>query len=164
LGSVPGDNGVTVIVTVADAPLVRKTRSQVTNGDLATVFFISVLGQIQSASLAQQGAGQVSSGTPFCRINAAFHLATERRMYAVAKNSVVRPAQYEQAYQSEQVSYLAEAQQLVERGPHTFIVGTRYQSGEFDTMNDIDSGYKAKPAIDTPARERFTTTATMLTK
>src|SRR2546428_4226120 len=28
---------------------------------------------------------------PFCRINAAFHLATERRIYAAAKNCVVRP-------------------------------------------------------------------------
>src|SRR6266571_4464736 len=36
-------------------------------------------------------ARQISSGTPFCRINAAFHLATERRIYAAAKNSVVRP-------------------------------------------------------------------------
>ncbi len=36
------------------------------------------------------GAGQISSDTPFCRINAAFHLATERRIYAAAKNSVVR--------------------------------------------------------------------------
>ena len=27
----------------------------------------------------------------FCRINAAFHLATERRIYAAAKNCVVRP-------------------------------------------------------------------------
>ena len=33
------------------------------------------------------GAGQISSGSPFCRINAAFHLATERRIYAAAKNS-----------------------------------------------------------------------------
>src|SRR6266567_5216868 len=41
--------------------------------------------------LEQRGAGQISSGTPFCRINAAFHLATERRIYAGAKNSVVRP-------------------------------------------------------------------------
>ena len=38
-----------------------------------------------------EGAGQISSGTPFCRINAAFHLASERRIYAAAKNSVVRP-------------------------------------------------------------------------
>jgi hypothetical protein len=37
------------------------------------------------------GAGQISSGTPLCRINAAFHHATERRIYAAAKNSVVRP-------------------------------------------------------------------------
>jgi len=37
-----------------------------------------------------QGAGQISSGTPFCRINAAFHPAAERRIYAAAKNSVVR--------------------------------------------------------------------------
>jgi len=37
------------------------------------------------------GAGQISSDTPFCRINAAFHLATERRIDAAAKNSVVRP-------------------------------------------------------------------------
>src|SRR5439155_14872773 len=37
------------------------------------------------------GAGQISSGTPFCRINAAFHPTTERRIYAAAKNSVVRP-------------------------------------------------------------------------
>src|SRR6266498_3510684 len=28
---------------------------------------------------------------PFCRINAAFHLATEGRIFAAAKNSVVRP-------------------------------------------------------------------------
>ena len=28
---------------------------------------------------------------PFCRINAAFHLATERRIYAAAKNCVVHP-------------------------------------------------------------------------
>ena len=39
----------------------------------------------------KMGAGQISSGTPFCRINAAFRLATERRSYAAAKNSVVRP-------------------------------------------------------------------------
>src|SRR6266487_6761317 len=39
----------------------------------------------------QVSAGQISSGTPFCRINAAFHLDTERRIYAAAKNSVVRP-------------------------------------------------------------------------
>src|SRR6266550_2993431 len=38
-----------------------------------------------------EGARQISSGTPFCRINAAFHLATERRIYAAAKNSVMRP-------------------------------------------------------------------------
>src|SRR6266516_1512315 len=38
-----------------------------------------------------EGAGQASSGTPFCRLNAAFHLATERRIDAAAKNSVVRP-------------------------------------------------------------------------
>ena len=38
-----------------------------------------------------EGAGQISSGTPFCRINAAFHLDTERRIYAAAKKSVVRP-------------------------------------------------------------------------
>jgi hypothetical protein len=37
--------------------------------------------------VAAGGAGQISSGTPFCRINAAFHLATERRIYAAAKNS-----------------------------------------------------------------------------
>jgi len=40
------------------------------------------------------GAGQISSGTPFCRINAAFHLTTERRIYAAAKNSVVRPVEW----------------------------------------------------------------------
>jgi len=28
---------------------------------------------------------------PFCRINAAFHLATERRIYAAAKNCIVLP-------------------------------------------------------------------------
>src|SRR6266566_672493 len=38
-----------------------------------------------------EGTGQISSGTPFCRLNAAFHLATEPRIYAAAKNSVVRP-------------------------------------------------------------------------
>ena len=31
---------------------------------------------------------------PFCRINAAFHLATERRIYAAAKNCVVRPVPF----------------------------------------------------------------------
>ena len=38
------------------------------------------------------GAGQISSGTPFCRINAAFHRVTERRIYAAAKDSVVLPS------------------------------------------------------------------------
>ena len=38
-----------------------------------------------------RGAGQISSGTPLCRINAAFHLTTERRIYAAAKNAVMRP-------------------------------------------------------------------------
>jgi outer membrane receptor protein involved in Fe transport/Tfp pilus assembly protein PilF/mannose-6-phosphate isomerase-like protein (cupin superfamily) len=74
---------------------------QVTNGNLATVFFNSFLGQIQSASLAQ----------------------------------------YEQAYESEQVIYLAEAQQLFQRDQHTFVVGTRFQTGEFETRNDIDNGF-----------------------
>src|SRR5947207_12222068 len=44
------------------------------------------------ASHQAMGAGPISSGTLFCRINAAFHLATERRIYAAAKNCVVRPA------------------------------------------------------------------------
>ena len=74
---------------------------QVTNGNLATVFFNSFNGQILSASLAQ----------------------------------------YEQVYESEQVTYFAEAQQLVQRGPHTFIIGTRYQSGEFEARNEIDNGF-----------------------
>ena len=33
------------------------------------------------------------------------------------------------------------AQQLLQRGPHTFIVGARYQSGEFETRNEIDNGF-----------------------
>jgi hypothetical protein len=36
------------------------------------------------------GARPISSGAAFCRMNAAFHLAWERRIYAPAKNSVVR--------------------------------------------------------------------------
>ena len=47
------------------------------------------------------GAGQISSGTPFCRINAAFHLATERRIHAAAKNSVVRPVEFFSAVSTE---------------------------------------------------------------
>ena len=43
------------------------------------------------------GTGQISSGTPFCRINAAFHLAAERRNYASAKNPVVRPKPFKAA-------------------------------------------------------------------
>src|SRR6266496_3629725 len=42
---------------------------------------------IRQSVSAALGAGQISSGTPFCRINAAFHLTTERRIYAAAKNS-----------------------------------------------------------------------------
>jgi hypothetical protein len=39
--------------------------------------------------------GQAPNSAPFCRINAAFRLASERRIYAAAKNSVVRlPAGY----------------------------------------------------------------------
>jgi hypothetical protein len=38
----------------------------------------------------RSGAGNFFSH-PFCRINAAFHLATERRIYAAAKNCVVHP-------------------------------------------------------------------------
>jgi hypothetical protein len=37
------------------------------------------------------GAGQISSSAPFCRINAAFQLLSERRIYAAGKISVVRP-------------------------------------------------------------------------
>src|SRR5438094_4750584 len=33
----------------------------------------------QNRGASMQGTGEISSGTPFCRINAAFHLATERR-------------------------------------------------------------------------------------
>src|SRR5439155_5307371 len=33
----------------------------------------------QNRGASVQGTGEISSGTPFCRINAAFHLATERR-------------------------------------------------------------------------------------
>jgi hypothetical protein len=37
------------------------------------------------------GARQISSGARFCRINAAFQLPSERRIYAAGKISVVRP-------------------------------------------------------------------------
>jgi len=45
-------------------------------------------------SMISLGARQISSGTSFCRINAAFHLATERRIDAAGKNSVVRPMSF----------------------------------------------------------------------
>jgi hypothetical protein len=37
------------------------------------------------------GARQISSSARFCRINAAFQLLSERRIYAAGKISVVRP-------------------------------------------------------------------------
>jgi hypothetical protein len=37
------------------------------------------------------GARQISSGAAACRMNAAFRLASARRIYAAAKNFVVRP-------------------------------------------------------------------------
>src|SRR6266511_4274932 len=52
-----------------------------------SLVFGALIGYWDFPSPRPSGAGQVSSGTPFCRINAAFHLATERRIQAAAKNS-----------------------------------------------------------------------------
>jgi hypothetical protein len=53
---------------------------------------IKIKGKIICHGAGNRGAGQISSGTLFCRINAAFRLASDRGIYATAKNSVVRTA------------------------------------------------------------------------
>jgi Tfp pilus assembly protein PilF len=40
-----------------------------------------------------------------------------------------------QAYRSKAEIYTAEIQQIIQRRPHTFIVGSRYQTGDFTTRN-----------------------------
>ena len=47
----------------------------------------------------------------------------------------VRPLTLGQEYRSELEIYSAEAQQIWQQNDHTFIVGTRYQTGDFQTRN-----------------------------
>ena len=49
-------------------------------------------GQATARTTVLTGARQISSRVPACRINAAFRLALERRIYAAAKNFAVRAA------------------------------------------------------------------------
>jgi Tfp pilus assembly protein PilF len=66
--------------------------------------------------------------------------------YLVAKRpdgsvQAVVPGSVGLDYQSEAHHYTVELQQIVQRPPHTFIVGGRYQGGEFDTR----AGYTVTP-------------------
>jgi hypothetical protein len=47
----------------------------------------------------------------------------------------VFPLSIEQVYRSELEIYTTEIQQIFQRGDHTMVAGTRYQSGEFETRN-----------------------------
>ena len=58
------------------------------------------------------------------------------------------PAKIGQDYRTEPSLYTVELQQMVQRAPHTFIVGGRFQGGDFEThnQNTITDGMVVNPA------------------
>jgi tetratricopeptide (TPR) repeat protein len=52
----------------------------------------------------------------------------------------VAPLVYQQNYRSEQETYTAELQQILQRGAHTFVAGARLQAGEFRTRSEQSDG------------------------
>jgi TonB-dependent receptor-like protein len=58
-------------------------------------------------------------------------------------------ALYQQKYRNRQTIYVSEIQQLFEVGTHTFILGGRYQTGNFKVANEMSNGatYPAENAI-----------------
>lgn len=55
-------------------------------------------------------------------------------------NTFASYALYNQAYESEQETYISELQQSFQFNRHTLISGARYQAGEFDTASVIQNG------------------------
>src|SRR6185503_15347741 len=52
----------------------------------------------------------------------------------------VAPLSYVQEYRNDLEAYLAELQQLLQRGDHTLVMGGRVQTGEFHTRSDQTGG------------------------
>jgi len=71
--------------------------------------------------------------------------------------SKVGPITIEQHYRNELEIYTAEIQQIFQSHPHTLIVGGRYQTGEFDTLNRHTNASFAIPSLFPQDPQKVTT-------